>query len=233
MPPPLLDVSRGGARGRTTRIRVPRPSGPAPASTLPPCRSTIDWTIQRPSPMPLCSGSSPAPARARSARTGRRCRPRPPAGPALRPPPRGRRRPRRPRRRSGRSSPAGANLLALASRFTNTWVRRGASPTTRRQRDRGDRPRGAGRAGRAAGAVISTASSTTSSRATGRRRMRALAGLDAHALQQVVDELRQAQAAALQGEDEALGSARRARPETGAGGRAAARSRRAGRRAGS
>ena len=61
---------------------------------------------------------------------------------------------------------------------------------------------------------------------------RVLAGLDAHALQQVVDELGQPQAAALQRQDEVVGLAGRGRRDPGAGARAAARSRRAGRRAG-
>ena len=62
--------------------------------------------------------------------------------------------------------PAGANLLALASRLTNTWVSRGASPRTARQRIRQLDLEPSGRAGRGAARVSSTASSTTSSSAT-------------------------------------------------------------------
>src|SRR6185436_11241428 len=116
-----------GQRGKVTRTRVPAPS--RRASTVPPCRSTIDWTIHRPSPMPLCSGSSSS---RRGART-KRSKSELPAPPGMPGPSSSTQRPTT----SGRTSPpirtsesAGAYFWAFARRLTKTWVSRGASPST-------------------------------------------------------------------------------------------------------
>ena len=93
--------------------------------------------------------------------------------------------------------PSGPNLLALASRLTKTCVSRGASPTTS-GRNFGQRhlERLAALRQQALDELASVAHDVLERDAL--RRIAELARLDAHALEQVVDQPRQPQRAALQ-----------------------------------
>ena len=94
--------------------------------------------------------------------------------------------------------PSGPNLLAFASRLTNTCVSRGASPSDVRQVvGHGDLERLAALCEQTRHQLAGVAASTS------RERDRAARGcelprLDAHALEQVVDQTREPQRAALQ-----------------------------------
>src|SRR6185437_5797899 len=110
--------------GRLTVNRV-RPLPVRSTATAPPWRSTIERTIQSPSPRPPASGSSPAPRRNGAKMSSVAAGPGP--GPSS----------STHASRLPFSSPApiltmlpsGAYLLALASRLTNTWARRCLSPS--------------------------------------------------------------------------------------------------------
>src|SRR5262245_909743 len=93
----------------------------------PPCRSTMDRAIQRPRPMPLSSGSSPARRTNRPNRIS--------SSPSGRPGPSSSTesitQPGSTAPETRMALPEGANWLALAKRFTGTCTSRGASPITR------------------------------------------------------------------------------------------------------
>ena len=181
------------AIGSVTVKRVV-PAAVRPARTSPPWRSTIDLTIQRPRPRPRGSGSLIRGAvealEDRRALEFRR------AGTGVLDPELDRRRPAAPRR-SLISLSSGPYLLAFASRLVTTCVSRGASPVI---------------CGRSAG--MRDAQHLAALRQQSRHQVLGildhlrerdglaadaeLARLDAHALEQVVDEARQPQRAALQ-----------------------------------
>ena len=112
----------------------------------------------------------------------------------------------RPRAPTRTALPSGANLLALASRLTNTCVRR-VRVALQRQVLGHVHARAAGGAGAAARRPAPRASSTTSRELDALAADVELAGLDAHALEQVVDEPREAQRAALQRQHQLLAAA--------------------------
>src|SRR6185312_10980167 len=114
----------GGSAGSVTLKRV-RPAAVRSKATLPPWRSTIDFTSHRPRPSPAGSGSlSPRRKRANSASPAAAAGPAPSSSTQARTAPSPAAAPMR------TTLPSGANLLALASRFTNTWVSRVLSPRT-------------------------------------------------------------------------------------------------------
>ena len=123
---------------------------------------------------------------------------------------------------------SGANLLALASRLTNTCVRRGPSPSTRGRSSGNVQRRSVWRRCFSSAPISASASSTHLSDRDALMADAELARFDAHALEQVVDQPRQAQRAALERQHQLLLLFAAA---SCPGLRAATRSRRAARRA--
>ena len=187
------DLHSAGTVGSTTLKRV-RPSVVRPALTSP--SVPVDDGLDDPQAEPEAGGFGLLVAcRGRSARRSRRqpvaARPVPSSSthastwsPCWRAPTR-------------MLEPSGANLLALASRFTNTWVRRGLSPSTGAGRH-GGRAGVSDGAGSAGPRSAPRACSTTSLRSTDLVAEGKLAGLDADALQKIIDEPRQPHRAPLE-----------------------------------
>src|SRR6185437_1784477 len=111
--------------GSTILNRV-RPSSVRSTPIVPPCRSTMERTIQSPNPSPPGSGSRSGPRW----KGANRPSPAGEAGPGPSSSTHTARRPSSDSQPIRTVLPSGANLLALASRFTNTCVRRCLSPST-------------------------------------------------------------------------------------------------------
>ena len=190
-------------RARPAASRRWRACCPAPCArgeTVPPCRSTIERTMNKPRPSPLSSRSVRR-SRGGTARTAarRRC----PGAASLRPRPRKSRPPPSDRARTDANHAVRPAQTCSRSRADSRALASGAADRREsRARHRSSSTRCVWPRCAISGSMSSRAATMTSSSIDVLMRIAELTGFDPHALEQIVDEPREPLRAAVQRRDE-------------------------------